>query len=46
MSFGAMVNFILVPVNIFLAICLDNPSSYVAAGACFLLGCVCYINGF
>lgn len=46
MKFGAIVNFILVPINIFLAIYLDNSSSYIAAAGCFLLGCICYINGF
>ena len=41
MNFGAMVNFILVPVNILFAIYFDNPASYIAAGACFMLGCIC-----
>ena len=41
MNFGALVNFTLVPVNIFIAIYCNNPASYIAAGACFLLGCIC-----
>lgn len=41
MNFGAMVSFMLVPINIFLASHFNNPSSYIAAGMCFMLGCIC-----
>ncbi len=41
MNFGAMINFMLVPIHILFAIYFDNPASYIAAGVCFLLGCIC-----
>ena len=44
MDFGARINFILVPVNILFAIYFKNQASYIAAGICFVLGCICYIN--
>lgn len=44
MTFSAIVNFTLVPINIFIAIYCNNPASYVAAAICFLLGCMCLLN--